>query len=117
MVWNHPKETSICISYGRMFQLHTSLVLAKRQGQSEYENLVKNSNQKKMADNRSLGSKQVLFASPWGFEFPPIQKLGNPGPLPGFFFGGGEIRMERGNTERDVNEYATVLPMCPFLDI
>ena len=31
----------------------------KAKGQSEYENLVKNSNQKKMADNRSLGSKQA----------------------------------------------------------
>ncbi|CAK9043306.1 unnamed protein product [Durusdinium trenchii] len=31
-------------------------------GQSEYENLVKNSNQKKMADNRSLGSKQAAKA-------------------------------------------------------
>eukprot|EP00438_Fugacium_kawagutii_P027352 Skav223169 [mRNA] locus=scaffold2044:57660:57914:+ [translate_table: standard] len=32
------------------------------QGQSEYENLVKNSNQKKMADNRSLGSKEASWA-------------------------------------------------------
>lgn len=31
-------------------------------GQSEYENLVKNSNEKKMADNRSLGSKEAAKA-------------------------------------------------------
>ena len=32
------------------------------QGQSEYESLVKNSNEKKMADSRSLGSKQAAKA-------------------------------------------------------
>lgn len=44
-------------------QKQTSMLVSEDSiGQSEYENLVKNSNQKKMADNRSLGSKQAAKA-------------------------------------------------------
>lgn len=44
-------------------QKQTSMLVSEDAiGQSEYENLVKNSNQKKMADNRSLGSKQAAKA-------------------------------------------------------
>lgn len=112
MVWNHPKAF---VCYGRMFQLRTSLY--KRQGQSEYENLVKNSNQKKMADNRSLGSKQALFCIAWDFfhPFTFFDHIGQPWTLCGLFFLGWNTD-GKGKSTVYVDECATPLPMCPFLN-
>lgn len=123
MVWNHPKETSICISYGRMFQLCTSVTNARgsRSTKTWWRTAIRRRWQTIAvweASRRFLHRLGIWIST-------EIQKFTDsldhiwatppPNPFRAFLLGGGEIRMERGNTERDVNECATVLPMCPFL--
>lgn len=123
MVWNHPKETSICISYGRMFQLCTSLLTPGAVGVRKL-----GEEQQSEEDGRQsqFGKQAGAFYIAWDLNFHPFRNsltlwitFGQPPPDPfrAFLLGGGEVWMERGNTERDVNECATVLPMCPFLNI
>lgn len=108
MVWNHPKETSICISYGRMFQLCTSVTNARgsRSTKTWWRTAIRRRWQTIAvweASRRFLHRLGIWIST-------EIQKFTDsldhiwatppPNPFRAFLLGGGEIRMERGNTER-----------------
>ena len=119
-----PKETSICISYGRMFQLCTSLLTPGAVGVRKL-----GEEQQSEEDGRQsqFGKQAGAFYIAWGFFFHRNSEihwlfgshLGNPPPNPfrAFFFGGGWNTDGKGISTVYVNECATVLPMCPFLNI
>ena len=94
MVWNHPKETSICMSYGRMFQLCTSLLTP---GAVRVRKLGEEQQSEEDGRQSQFGKQAGAFYIAWGFEFPPKFRnsltlwitFGQPPPDPfrAFFWG------------------------------
>ena len=110
MVWNHPKETSICISYGRMFHTPGAVGVRKlgEEQQSEEDGRQPQFGKQAGAFYIAGGFFSTHSETHWLFG----SHLGNPpNPFRAFFLGGVKYGW-KGEIQREMSTNVLLYCLC-----